>query len=44
MRKTKAWQIVHIVTIVLCACLLFSSCRYNVSAEKRVDVISDISV
>lgn len=44
MRKTKAWQIVLIVMVVLYSCFILSSCRYEISEEKRIDVISDIAV
>ena len=42
MRKTR--QVVHIVTVAMFLCVLFSSCRYRIDDEKRVDVISDIAV
>ena len=41
MRKTR--QVVHIVTVAIFLCVLFSSCRYGIDDEKRVDVISDIA-
>ena len=41
MRKTR--QVVHIVTVAIFLCVLFSSCRYRIDDEKRVDVISDIA-
>ena len=34
----------NIVILVLFTCILLSSCRYMVPADKRVDVISDIAV
>ena len=37
-------QKMHIVILVLFACMFLSSCRYSVPEEKRVDVISGIAV
>ena len=42
MRKTIG-QNVHILIFALIICLSCSSCRYQVSDEKRVDIISDIA-
>ena len=41
MREVK--KRVFIVIFALCLSMLFSSCRYGVNDEKRVDVISDIA-
>ena len=42
MRKTIG-QNVHILIFALIICIFCSSCRYQVSDEKRVDIISDIA-
>jgi len=34
---------VHLVIFTLLTCILFSSCRYGVPDEKRIDVISGIA-
>ena len=43
MEKTKVWQIVDIMTVVLCSCFIFSACSYEgisfSSSEFKIDKI-----
>lgn len=43
MRKTILGKRVYLVIVTLLTCILFSSCRYKVPDEKRIDVISGIA-
>ncbi len=43
MKKTLMRQNTIILIFVMLTCLFCSSCRYQISDEKRVDVISDIA-